>query len=73
MNKKEKFQCINLRTKKLYVSDLLENDNDGLNDSATSQFWCLGTMSTVGPDDSFAAPEQCSAHRSCFKPKELIV
>lgn len=73
MKKKIKIQCINLRTKKLYVNDLAENENSGINDSATSGYWCLGTMSTVGPDDSFAAPERCAAHRTCFKAKELII
>ena len=73
MNNKIKIQCAHLRTKKLYVNDMAENENSGINDSATSQYWCLGTMTTVGPDDGFAAPERCSAHRACFKPKELIV
>ena len=69
---KEKIQCIHLRAKKLYVSDFPENENHAINDSSTSQYWCLGTMSTVGPDDDFAAPERCMAHRSCFKAKDLI-
>ena len=73
MNKKEKIQCVNLRTKKLYVTNISQNENHGLNDSSTSQYWCLGTMTTVGPDNDFAAPERCAVHRSCFKQKDLIL
>jgi len=73
MNNKLKIQCAHLRTKKLHVTGTAENENSLINDSATSQYWCLGTMSTVGPDDGFAAPERCAAHRACFKAKELIV
>lgn len=72
MHNKEKIQCIHLRTKKLYVTNNAENESGAINDSATGQYWCLGTMSPVGPDDGFAAPERCKANRSCFKAKDLI-
>jgi len=72
MNNKEKIQCSHLRTKKLYVTNSYENENHNINDSATSQYWCLSTMSTAGPDNGFAAPERCAAHRTCFKSKDII-
>lgn len=39
-------------------------------DSSTAVYWCLGTMATVGPDESYAHPHNCCAGRECFKQVE---
>ncbi len=58
--------CKNLRTKRYYISDdppatyLAE-------DAATTDYWCLLTMGPFGPDDGYACPETCGAHRSCYQ------
>ena len=36
-------------------------------ESSTAVYWCLKTMQTIGPDDSFAHPHQCCAGRECFR------
>jgi hypothetical protein len=39
-------------------------------DSSTAVYWCLRTMGTVGPDESYAHPHCCCAGRQCFKPDD---
>lgn len=36
-------------------------------DSSTAVYWCLRTMGTVGPDESYAHPHCCARGRTCFK------
>lgn len=31
------------------------------------QFWCLHSMSSVGPDDKQVHPEDCQPGRTCFE------
>lgn len=38
--------------------------------STTAVYWCLRTMETVGPDDSFAHPHACLSGRGCFEAPE---
>jgi hypothetical protein len=38
--------------------------------STTAVYWCLRTMETVGPDDTFAHPHACLSGRGCFEPPE---
>lgn len=35
--------------------------------STTAVYWCLHTMGTVGPDDTYAHPHECTAARGCFR------
>jgi hypothetical protein len=35
-------------------------------ESSTAVYWCLHTMSTVGPDDQLVHPHQCCDGRFCF-------
>ena len=35
--------------------------------STTAVYWCLRTMETAGPDDSYAHPHTCCEGRSCFE------
>ena len=59
--------CTNLATKRSFVSDdppatyLAE-------ETATTGYWCIRTMGPIGPDDGFACPGDCGAHRSCYEP-----
>lgn len=34
--------------------------------STTAVYWCLGTMSSCGPDDQLAHPHECRGGRSCY-------
>lgn len=36
-----------------------------LREDASSIFWCLLTMSPVGPDDGFVHADRCSKAREC--------
>jgi hypothetical protein len=38
--------------------------------STTAVYWCLNTMETAGPDDSYAHPHACRAGRACFEEPE---
>ncbi len=55
--------CAALRTKMLYVAG---GPADWSRPSTTAQYWCLETMSAVGPDDAQATPASCRAGRACF-------
>jgi len=60
--------CRKLRTKMAFGSM-----HQGLRDwrygeSSTAVYWCLKTMETAGPDDSYAHPHHCCASRSCYVP-----
>ncbi|EYF02956.1 hypothetical protein [Chondromyces apiculatus] len=60
--------CRKLRTKQAFGSP-----HPGLLDwrhghSSTAVYWCLSTMETAGPDDSYAHPHGCRAGRSCYLP-----
>jgi hypothetical protein len=35
-------------------------------ESSTAVYWCLHTMSTVGPDDQLVHARACCAGRVCF-------
>jgi hypothetical protein len=35
----------------------------------TAHYWCVHTMTTIGPDDDLVVPEHCRAGRSCFERK----
>jgi hypothetical protein len=58
--------CQHLRTKRYYISDappatyLAE-------ETATTGYWCLRTMGTIGPDDGFASPGRCTVARPCYR------
>jgi len=57
--------CRKLRTKMAFGS--LEGVRDWRHgESSTAVYWCLLTMETAGPDDSFAHPHNCQSGRRCF-------
>jgi hypothetical protein len=57
--------CRKLRTKMAFGS--LQGPTDWRHgDSTTAVYWCLVTMETAGPDDSYAHPHGCRAGRACF-------
>lgn len=41
----------------------------GVKDPST-QYWCVQTAGAIGPDNSFAGPEECVTGRKCFRPFE---
>lgn len=70
MNSKETAQrnlmlCRHLRTKKMYLSFDEEPDYSA---STTAVFWCMRTLSVVGPDDAQACAEDCCRPgRACYE------
>ncbi|HTE49856.1 MAG TPA: hypothetical protein VK698_03215 [Kofleriaceae bacterium] len=57
--------CRKLRTKLAFGA--LEGSEDWRHgESSTAVYWCLRTMETVGPDDSFSHPHHCQRGRACF-------
>jgi hypothetical protein len=58
--------CRHLKTKMLYVAGRESASFE--RPSSTAPWWCLHTMSPVGPDDAQALPRRCRAGRSCFEP-----
>ena len=63
--------CRMLRTKTAFGAlSLHDEDPWELGASTTAVFWCLNTMETAGPDDSYCHPQTCCAGRSCFEATE---
>lgn len=59
--------CALLRTKTAFGPYGSANDLTHA-DSTTAVFWCLGTMSSAGPDDELAHAQLCREGRRCFQP-----
>ena len=65
--------CKCLRTKMYYVNmidapDILSKDKD---DSST-QYWCLKTMQTAGPDNGYVHRDTCiNQNRTCFEAPDI--
>lgn len=59
-------RCASLRSKSPY--GVFGEFNDEILDSlcSTTSFWCLRSMSRVGPDEHFVHRGQCVEGRSCW-------
>ena len=55
--------CACIRTKMQYVTP----EGRWGRPSTTAQFWCLQTMSPIGPDEQSVQPETCQRGRTCFE------
>jgi hypothetical protein len=60
--------CRCLKTKMLYVAGRESAPLERA--SSTAQYWCLETMSQVGPDDALVAPDHCRRGRECYRAEE---
>jgi hypothetical protein len=58
--------CCMLRTKTAFGA-LVGHNAWQHGESTTAVYWCLRTMQTAGPDESFAHPHSCCAGRDCYK------
>lgn len=58
--------CRKLRTKVSFGSPHPGTRDWRHGESSTAVYWCLITMETGGPDDSYAHPHQCREGRVCF-------
>jgi len=56
--------CPLLRTKTMYVPG--ESGDTGFN-SSTAHFWCLRTMTCLGPDRDLVSREDCIPGRGCYE------
>ena len=61
------FLCRHLRTKNWFAPDAF-GQGDPRQSPSTSQYWCLRTMRSDGPDGDLAVPESCTDERICFEP-----
>jgi hypothetical protein len=60
--------CKKLRTKMYFV---VGREHVDLRSSGpTAQYWCSQTVTVLGPDDFYCAPEVCQPGRACFEPEE---
>ncbi len=57
--------CKCLRSKGFYLTG--PGDADLVEFSPTSAYWCLHTVTILGPDDILCSPEMCRSGRSCFE------
>ena len=57
--------CRLLRSKGMYLPR--EDADLEVEVSSTAVFWCLRSMSVIGPDDGPVAPEDCRRGRSCHE------
>jgi hypothetical protein len=58
-------RCPLLRAKKMYAGP-----PPGVAEFTTSAFWCLRTMSAIGPDGDPASDTDCVRGRQCFSEEE---
>lgn len=66
MHKIIKSNCKFLTTKKAYIPNENEHESWRTNKSTTGSYWCIKSMTTIGPDGNLVAPEGCQEHRPCF-------
>ncbi|MEK7484091.1 MAG: hypothetical protein AABZ60_07150 [Planctomycetota bacterium] len=62
--------CLYLRTKVAYTPFPEGKDIWRIGESPTSCYWCLRTMSTIGPDENFVAPDVCQFERNCYQDQD---
>jgi hypothetical protein len=58
--------CRFLRTKKMYIP-ALHLEGDPRRETGTAQFWCLKTMTGVGPDNDLVRGAACRSGRPCWE------
>ncbi len=64
--------CPKLRTKTMYLNEDYRRHPDVPATFGTAAFWCLKTMSALGPDDLPADPESCRRNRGCCTLPPLV-
>lgn len=58
--------CVHLRHKMMYVDDRQSVPGTVDDRSDTRIYWCMKTMTPLGPDGRCVNPASCSTGRSCF-------
>jgi hypothetical protein len=67
--------CPLLRTKTMALNTDYRRPGQASDDwavSSTAIFWCVTTMSVMGPDDLDAHPEDCCKTRACYGGRDVI-
>jgi hypothetical protein len=62
--------CQCLRTKNIYGTSAEGSESWLPGIHATSNYWCLRTMGTSGPDDHYVHLARCSPGRACYEAAE---
>ncbi len=57
--------CRYLRTKSFYTAE--KNEKTLTEESPGRAFWCVRSVSGIGPDDQVVGPTECNAERACFE------
>ncbi|KAA3610921.1 MAG: hypothetical protein DWQ05_20750 [Calditrichaeota bacterium] len=70
MENRIKSPCKHLRSKNIMVPDFSNAGEDYSIDPSVQHYWCLCTMTTAGPDNKLAVPEDCQTNRSCFEAED---
>ncbi len=63
--------CQHLRTKASYIP-AQRSETTLAESNPTAHYWCLRTMSVIGPDDTLASPDDCTTHRACFETVDIL-
>jgi hypothetical protein len=61
----KKMVCKQLRTKTAFGA-VVDNDWQ-CGDDTSAVYWCLATMESFGPDESFVHAQECGQGRKCFQ------
>lgn len=61
----KKMVCKQLRTKTAFGA-VVDNDWEAGEDTS-AVYWCLKTMESFGPDESFVHALECGQGRACFQ------
>lgn len=61
--------CQYLRTKKLYTA---QKTDTTLTEDSPSQYWCIRTMTVLGPDTLPVSPADCKSQRPCFDTVDVV-
>lgn len=64
--------CQYLRTKAFYIP-AQRSETTLTEASPSAHYWCLRTMSVVGPDDTPVNPDECKTDRTCFETVEILL
>lgn len=67
-------RCLHIRTKMDYVSidwgrpsGGSEDDTDETTGGTAHRYYCLHTLTVIGPDQDIVAPRACDAGRACYE------
>jgi hypothetical protein len=64
--------CQCLRTKADYLPRRPQEGESAEHPESSMSFWCVKTLTCVGPDDRPVSPGECTSERECHEPVPRI-